>query len=319
VISKIEKSQLTIDPKFFADFFELSLQEVERLASSVSHIDFSFLRFNSYDRDIELMKIISSIQDGQRRSGPERIGDWRVGWKEVRDRLIIDGSSPILDMLLPKDVRSASTLRIFGDLAFSNNSFFERDLLLLTKMCFITKFVRGNFGKVLEFGCGTGYNLVLLNSMMPGRYSFEGYDWAPESQDILADLARNLDIRGYSFNFFKADRRVKIVKEALIMTFAALEQVGDKWAHFLSLLLESKPKLVLHMEPWLEGYDENCFIDYLGIWCHAQRNYLTGYFPFLFELEKRGEIEILFHKRLGIGGRMHEATTFCAWRPRFKS
>ena len=82
----------------------------------------------------------------------------------------------------------------------------------------------------------------------------------------------------------------------------------------LQYLLKNKPKLVVHLEPTIELYDENNLIDYLAIIFHRKRGYTQGYLTLLQELELKGVLEIIKVKRLEFGSTFMEGFTYIIWK-----
>ena len=59
--------------------------------------------------------------------------------------------------------------------------------------------------------------------------------------------------------------------------------------------------MVFHLEPLVELYDATANFDILASAYHRHLGYLEGYLPTLQKLEKKGIIEIIECKRLGLG------------------
>lgn len=217
-----------------------------------------------------------------------------------------------LEAIVPKDIKLGRPMRIFGRYAIPLTQSFERDLLQFVKLVFVAHWA-SDISRFHEFGCGTGYNLISMAEAFPtSRYI--GYDWSSESLVILDSLSERFNILGRHFDFFNPDDSVPISQDDCVLSFAALEQVGDQWHGFLNLILNKKPKIILQMEPCFEEYNQDLEFDELAMQYHSSRNYLSGYFTELKRLSSIGAIEILFFKRLGVGSLYHEATTFIAWR-----
>jgi len=112
------------------------------------------------------------------------------------------------------------------------------------------------------------------------------------------------------------DEKFEIKNNSAVFTFGSVEQLASKFDAFLQYLLKSKPKLCIHMEPTIELYDENNFIDYLAIKFHKKRGYTENFLTRLKELEKQNKIEILKVKRLFFGSLYMEGFSYIIWRPK---
>lgn len=135
----------------------------------------------------------------------------------------------------------------------------------------------GDVSAVVEFGCGSGHNLVQITNNNSELDVF-GSDWATSSQQILASKG----IRGFYFDM-KSDApnyppELKQIKDVAFLTVGSLEQLGKDWKNFLSFMIKMKPKKSIHIEPILEFYDPSCETDNLAIEYHQKRGYLDGFY-----------------------------------------
>ena len=101
-----------------------------------------------------------------------------------------------------------------------------------------------------------------------------------------------------------------------VITMGALEQVGDRWGPFLDMMLRCKPKLVLHVEPVEEFYDERNLSDWLALRYHKARGYLSGYYTELHRLHALGKVELIETGRNYLGNRHNEGFSLIVWRPK---
>lgn len=169
---------------------------------------------------------------------------------------------------------------------------------------------------VHEFGCGSGHNLFALANQQRGKI-LHGYDWSPSAVRSLQWIRERygIPIHGHRFNFFDPPSVMEMRSYPTgVLTIGALEQVGKNFQKFLSMLLASKPNIVVHVEPLIELYDAKDELDALAIIYHWRRKYLEGYLPALQVLEKAGEIEILELRRTGLGSFYHDPYVVLAWR-----
>lgn len=94
-----------------------------------------------------------------------------------------------------------------------------------------------------------------------------------------------------------------------VVTFHALEQLGKNFRPFLNFLLEAKPKVIIHVEPLIELYEDN-LLDYLAVQYHRKRGYLEGYL----EAVINSGAEILELKRNHFGSLYHDAYSVLVWK-----
>ena len=194
---------------------------------------------------------------------------------------------------------------------------FEYDVGLALRRIAFAQFL-GGAETIVEFGCGTGLNLLLLAELFPDAH-FIGCDWATPSRDILAQMARETgkDISGRIFNMLDARGwgGDAIGARAAVLTVHAMEQLGTRWQAFAAYLEALRPALCLHIEPIFEFYDPNDAFDARARRYHSKRHYLEGFHPYLAERASAGAVEILEARRVPFGGLYHEAYSLLAWRP----
>ena len=68
-----------------------------------------------------------------------------------------------------------------------------------------------------------------------------------------------------------------------------------------------------------EFLDENKLVDFLSIEYFKSRNYLSGFYSHLVELERLGKIEILEKKRLYSGSYFIEGHSLVVWKPKYEN
>ncbi len=100
-----------------------------------------------------------------------------------------------------------------------------------------------------------------------------------------------------------------------MLTYGALEQVGERFAAFLNYVLDQKPALCLHVEPMSELYDKADLFDYLGQRYHRRRGYLSGFLDTLKALGAQGKITISKVYRHRFGGTYIETYSYAVWHP----
>jgi SAM-dependent methyltransferase len=171
-----------------------------------------------------------------------------------------------------------------------------------------------SFSTIVEFGCGTGHNLVHLAQRPRGGVRYLGADWAKSSQELLKAVASKLgiDISGEYFDFFSPE--LAVMEGYCALTVASMEQIGDRHGAFLDFLIRSKPSVVVHFEPVAELLPEDELLSSISREYFKKRNYLNGYLEALTALEAKGVIEILTAERTGFGSFFIEGYSLIIWR-----
>ena len=75
----------------------------------------------------------------------------------------------------------------------------------------------------------------------------------------IIDLLRNkkkLNIFGNRFDFFNINKKLKIPFNTGVLTYGALEQVGDRHKKFIDYLIKNKPQICVHVECMENMYDK---------------------------------------------------------------
>jgi len=180
----------------------------------------------------------------------------------------------------------------------------------------------GGASRVVEFGAGTGHNLVHLAQLLPG-VTLNGLDWSRNAVHIINELGETLrqKISGQEFDLFlphgsdsppegeTSDDSGPVVA----LTVGALEQLGKNYHAFLNYLLELAPSLIVHLETAYELYRDDHVADVFSKKYIEKRGWLQGYFASLNELAADGEIELLKQTKT-IGSFHHEGYTMTIWR-----
>lgn len=266
------------------------------------------------ERDQILLTVVKILdRTDLDQAGEHNRQKWEKGWGENLEEYKQSGN---LEALVPRFIHPGRPIRWRGDYVVPSNERFEHDYFDIFRQWIFAKYF-SNLDAVYEFGCGTGFNLVVLARMFPTMKVY-GFDWATSAIELVNKLARDqkADIQGKVFDFFNPDESVKISPNSAVLTMGAMEQVGDRFERLLDYFLRNSPSLCVHMEPTPEFYDTEKLTDYLAHKYHHKRGYLRGYFPRLQELEKQGRIEILKAKRLYFGSLLHEGFSYYVWRPK---
>ena len=277
--------------------------------------DFQYRPLTQNERDDVLLEVLKRIESEQfslaGKAGKER---WEKGWAENRDGFLKGSRDPA--ELIPKYIRPGQHVRIDQQYAKTPDPNFELNWYEIFRLWLFQTYL-ADIETVYEFGCGSGFNLAALAKLYPSK-KYYGLDWAQASVDIANELGKTYgwDMHGLLFDFFAPDRDIRIKENSAILTIGALEQTGTDYGAFLEYLLDSCPKLCIHIEPIIEWYDENNLVDYTGIRFLQKRKYWSGFPKQLEELERKGRAEIVKSKRSYFGSLYVEGYSQIIWRPR---
>jgi len=302
-----------LDAKAFAILFGTTPDTIlSTCGDLLQRYDFRYEVIRGKERDgiiLDVLKVLDSRNF--KASGKARENDWEQGWQENLDEFIESGYD--LDALAPKYISKYDVSRLFQQFVKPNDKLFELNYYTVYRHYLFTTFLKP-FDSIYEFGCGSGYNLAVMNSLFPDK-RIMGLDWAESSVNIANALGTQLKthIYGKHFDYFQPDYNLEISANSAVITLNSMEQIGGDYQAFLDFILAKKPALCINAEPILEMYDDNNLIDYLAIKYHKLRNYLSGYYDALKLLEARGKIKILYSHRVPLGNYFHEGYSFIVW------
>lgn len=225
---------------------------------------------------------------------------WDKGWGENLADFLKSGD---VQTLVPKYVLRGTPMRLFGQLVQPMDARFEYNWLRVYQEWLFEQF--RPYDCIMEFGCGSAYNLSLLKQRYPEKRLI-GLDWSQPAVDICTKLG----IEGRRFDFFDpAD--VAIPPNTAVLTFGALEQTGERAKPFIDWLAARKPALVVFSEPIVEWYEPHNMQDALAVVINEKRNFLRG----LPQMVKAAGGEITRTRRTGIGSILLEGYSQLHWRP----
>ena len=303
---------ITYSTEDFLNAFGADSEDAEYISSEVEKYDFRFNRLTEAERRAVVSDIGDKI-DSFTKVGAHRQNIWESCWRDARK--IYDEEGGKLEALDPKFMGAHPVIRLHGDFVRPHHPNFETHWFRVYRQ-WLFKTYLAPFQQVMEFGCGSGFNLAFAVKLYPNK-EYVGLDWSQSSVDLVDGIAvdHGYRLKGRKFNFFEPDTTVEMDSNTIAMTFSALEQTGDKFVLFTEWLLEKKPGLVLSMEPIIEFYDEDSPFDQLAMRYHKHRQYLTGYYSWLEEKEGEGKIEILKAHRPVFGNIYQESYSLVVWRP----
>ena len=96
-----------------------------------------------------------------------------------------------------------------------------------------------------------------------------------------------------------------------------MEQIGENNKKFIDFLISKQFEIVINIEPEDHFYIDNEFDKRAKIY-HQKRGYLTKFYDYLIELEKRNIIDIIYINKLFFGSLMHDPYVLFAWKPKFR-
>lgn len=246
-------------------------------------------------------------------AGPQGKLRWKNGWKEnLRDFISTNYN---LATLIPKYYHSFQAIRLDGKYVIPLKSNFEVNYITAFFSWIFSKYLK-NVDSIYEFGCGTGFNLILLAQMFPEKKMY-GLDWVLSSKKILNLLAKKvgLPIKGQIFNMLKPDYSFQITKNSAIVNIASLEQLGKNFKPFVNFVIKNFPAIVLDINHINELYNPNILFDYLALKFEHRRGYLDGYLTYLRQLESRGKIKIIKIHHSHLGTLTHDGFSYIIWKP----
>ena len=302
-----------LDASGYANLFGTTTDDIVATCGTLlDKFDFRYEIISKEEQEKIVLAVLKTIDSGSFvPSGKDRKGDWEKGWQENLNAFIANDYN--LSALAPKYISKYPISRLFQSYVKPHDNKFELNFYTLFRnYIFKTYFLP--YRNIFEFGCGSAYNLAIMNQLFPDK-NIIGLDWAESSVKIANSLGTCLHatISGKLFDYFQPDYRLDIPPDSLLITLNSLEQLGNNYAAFLDFIIEKKPALCINAEPLLEMYDENNLIDYLAIRYHKARNYLIGYYNALVQLESKGRIRIIKKQRIPLGNLYHEGYSFVVW------
>ncbi|OGV65308.1 MAG: hypothetical protein A2283_05845 [Lentisphaerae bacterium RIFOXYA12_FULL_48_11] len=299
----------------FANLFGTNIDDLSRHCGDLIHsAEFTYNKILGEERDRIMLQVLEKIFAPKlARAGEERRPDWEQGWKENLDEYLASGYN--LEKLIPKYFKQYVPARLNLEyiMPLSPNFVFAYTHVYRT---WIFKKYLSEVDHIYEFGCGPAYHLAYLAQLFPDKELF-GLDWATSSQEIIKHLAKQSGwrIKGGQFDFFKPDPAFCLNKNSGVLTFGALEQIGDNHGPFLEHILKNRPSICVNVECLHELYSPDNLLSYLALQYHQKRNYLSGYLTKLQGLEKDKRIKIIRYHYHKFGNLYDDALSYVIWKP----
>jgi hypothetical protein len=278
--------------------------------------DFELLEYevlHNEDRDNVIKSVLDKINlKSLRVSGENNNEVWEKGWGEILEE-ISEKFHP--DKIMPQYFDHHNIMRFDGHYikAISSNFVYKYDQII--RKIIIKKHI--DTKKLIEIGCGTGSGTLIAANMLSKNIELIASDWATKSQlivDKISDYTKR-PIKSVQFNMLdlKGWDELGVDKDSTIISFHALEQLGDNYKLLLDKLAQEKIKCI-HLEPIVEFYDNNNLYDELALIYHKKRNYLGSYLSEIKRLEGLGKAKIIKEQRISFGDRYHEAYSLLIWQ-----
>lgn len=303
-----------LELKDFGELFGGMVKEVEAFCGEfISKFSWEYKILTGQERDQLLLTVLQKTDSSElKSSGAQRSQDWEDGWSENLKEFTASGFD--VAKLVPKYFKQNVPVRLLGNYVLPSDPDFTINITRLFRLFMFNKYL-SECNEIHEFGCGTGHHLASFALSAPDKKYF-GYDWASSSQRILKLLAeqKGWSIAGRRFDFFAPDPTITFMPRTAVMTFGALEQLGQGHGQYLSFILQRKPEICVDIAGFAELYKDNDLLDYIALRYHKRRNYLYGYLTRLKELELEGNIQILKVHRQKFGNIYDDPHSYIVWK-----
>jgi len=310
-----QRSDFHLGREEFAALFGVGVEDFDESSMElIESLDFRYRKLSGNERDQIILQIMKELYCGEITvSGEDRKLDWEKGWRENLQTFTESGYD--LGSLVPRYFKKHVPVRLNGDYVMPIGTDFVLNCTKVFRSWLFRKYFK-NVDSLYEFGCGPGSHLAFLAGLYPDK-NFYGLDWAESSQEILEHLAKHLccSIKGIHFDFFQPDHDFPLAKSSAVLTFGALEQVGERFEAFLQYILNQKPNICINVECINEFYQENNLPDFLALQYHRRRNYLSNYLTRLRQLESEGRLKILVAHHQPFGNIYNDTHSYIIWEP----
>ncbi|MCF8479504.1 MAG: class I SAM-dependent methyltransferase [Rhodospirillum sp.] len=304
-------SWVPLTPALLAPLFGGSAEDIQRASTTLPPADLALRLLSRARRDDLVQDTHARLNQGFPRSGENRLAAWERGWGE---NLMAFQRTGNLDALVPGYVRPGEILRFQGDYAEARSPTFLRDYIRLYRAWLIDRYFM-EATAILEFGCGPCSHLAHMAAVLPG-IPLTGLDWSPAAITLANEIGvvKSWPLRGHRFDFFSPDTSLRLAPGSVVLTFGALEQVGERHGPFLDFLLDQPgPLRVVHVEGFEDLYLETDPLDDLALRYHRARGYLSGLLPRLRQLDAEGRLRLTHVHRHALGTRFDDTFSLVVW------
>ncbi|MDB2411913.1 hypothetical protein N9W31_00515 [Litoricolaceae bacterium] len=298
----------------FSDLFGESQAPrlVEKIFDNYSSVNWSYSNLEQDEFNSLIVQILKDIEAGHfDKSSENRLDKWVDGWGENLAMLTAGESVEVA--LKPKYYRKNRIVRFGRNWIKTEEDNLEWVLFQIVRDYLFEKYLE-RFDEIHEFGCGSVHNLYDW-AKKRSKIVLRGYDWASSAVEIGRVLREReaVDLDVMLFNIFEPHSIRPESNNAVLVTIGALEQVGERYDAFLQFMRSSSFKSFVHVEPFLELYDNSQTLDFLAKNYSLTRGYLNGFLAALESLGEQGRIHLEVVKKIELGGRFHLGWNICVW------
>ncbi len=168
-----------------------------------------------------------------------------------------------------------------------------------------------------EFGAGTTHNLYFLEKFihfyLPEiNAKFIALDWSKSTGKIVENLGSNFE---YKFiDYYEPDSFPRIKENSFIFSLASLEQINLSSERILNYIADSKPKIVINIEPIYQTLSNNSPVDKQSIKYMKDRNYLPDFLSSILRIKMIHHNNLHFKLyRSGIGSQFIDGYSVVQW------
>lgn len=214
-------------------------------------------------------------------------------------------------------IRNANFLRVNDNYYYTQNKYANINILNWILIDYLKKNKINNISKcnILELGAGYGYNLINIYKKFSNINKILVSDFSNGSlQTAKINLKKNkikkFEIKKIDYKnkkHFKFKDKIDIV-----ITRHALEQSKDS-SIVINNIFRLAPKIVIHIEPISDFYNQSLKFDKLAYKYHQKRGYLNS---FIDDLKKNNKIKINSVVKYKFGNMFNDSCGAIAWSPK---
>lgn len=234
---------------------------------------------------------------------------WDSGWKEALDNYTRNGS------LIAGFTHPTTLVNIDGVYFRPIDSNFEVNYQALVRSYVLDKYF-GDCAAFLEFGAGTGINLVAAAETLPFARII-GSDFVPAAVQLHKAIATKtgLPIESYLFDMRSPSKDHAFPKGSSVLTYGSVEQLGNNFQQFLDFLLEIQPKIVVHLETDSSFLDDRKLPDFISKSYAEARGYPDQFLGGLQKMQDEDRINIVTAERSIAHPGLTPGNNLVVWAP----
>ena len=166
--------------------------------------------------------------------------------------------------------------------------------------------------EIVELGTGFGYRLFMLKKAKI-KNKMSGFD-VSESGIKACKKMDNYFKTNIEFNILDltSDFDPSILKNKVVFTYHAFEQLNHYTEDVIKKIIEGKPKQVLHFEPVIELYKNKICDIASKVFLHYN-DYQDNLLTTLQKFERLGHLKVTHAYRLGYSENPYNETSFLRW------